>query len=158
MQFTALDQSAVTMLASIAAREAAAYALLEEARLRCEYVGEREGEPEPREELRAVHKELGLAGFFAGANLAGSTRREALALAHARCQGAAPDDDRALEPLLVRARSAVEQSLIVSALSDHMHLAHVHAVSAQELLVRITGRGHAPRGEPGTRPARPASS
>jgi hypothetical protein len=87
--------------------------------------------------MRALHRELGLAGFFASSNIR-AVRRHAL-LDRARARAAdhlqrPPDVVRALDGLCRIACDAVEDALGIEVLSDHMHLAHVHLLSGQELL------------------------
>jgi hypothetical protein len=108
---------------SAAKREEAAYVLLEEARLRCAALLARAVRSRERQPLSAIHRELGLAGFFVSESLTSRRRQTALALAHRRCVKAGADVDplRSLKTLAKRARCAVEDALVALGLSDHVH-------------------------------------
>jgi hypothetical protein len=134
---------------SIADREAEAYLLLEQARILCERLrGRRRSDA-----LDLLHRELGTAGYCASANLATARRRAALDLAHRRSHDRLRDGDRPeerLTRLIHSARRAVEHALIAPGLTDHMQRAHVHVLTALELLPAAAGRrarstGSAPR-------------
>ena len=122
---------------SLAQGEERAYLLLEAARLCCEGLSSRGETAIAASTLEDVHREVGLAGFFASTNLAPELRRAALARARhgSPCNDiGAPRCDRGLVAAVERARRAVEAGLIAPCLSDHMHLAHVHVLSAEDLL------------------------
>jgi hypothetical protein len=129
-------------------RDARAYALLEEARLRCEALRGAATTSTRREALHRVHRELGLAGLFASSNLPTSARHALLANAHGAAQGAscqASDAFDSLVSIVVCCCDAVEHGLVAPGLSDHMHLAHVHLLRAQELLEeRLAGIDRSP--------------
>jgi hypothetical protein len=110
---------------------------LEEARLRCEAFRAAAATPARREALQRLHRELGLAGLFASSNIPTSTRLALLADAHRRCGERSPDASNPMDVLVSimhRSQDAVEHALVAPGLSDHMHLAHVHLLCAQELL------------------------
>jgi hypothetical protein len=118
-------------------RDEAAYVLIEEARLRCARLRDRERAEGSAVALDRVHRELGLAGYFASSALPRRRRLPALDRARARCVSnelSLSPAIRLLETLVSRARRAVESALGVPELSDHMHLAHVHILDAQKLL------------------------
>jgi hypothetical protein len=122
---------------SIADREAEAYLLLEQARILCERLRGRS------HALALLHRELGTAGYCASSNLATGRRQAALDLAHTRSRDGLKDGDRPeerLSRLIHGAREAVERALIAPGLTDHMQLAHVHVLTALEVLPTATGR------------------
>ena len=89
--------------------------------------------------LNDVRRELGLAGFFASADLPGNVRRAALARAYHPSDWNVvghQEDDSGLVAAVQHARCAVEAGLIAPGLSDHMHLAHIHVLTAEDLLAR----------------------
>jgi hypothetical protein len=92
--------------------------------------------------LEALHRQFGLAGFFASDNI-GSQRRQAL-LSRARAS-AAEELERPHEvgPILDHvcriACDAVEAALGAEVRSDGMHMAHIHTIAARELLQAIGG-------------------
>jgi hypothetical protein len=112
-------------------REAHAYLLLEEARLRCERF---ENGP-LQSELRLIHREIGMAGLFASSEIPSSLRHALLDAARLYDESPIPGDPVAvLEVALGRACTAVERCLTARAPADHMHLAHVHALGAIDVL------------------------
>jgi hypothetical protein len=116
-------------------REVAAYAVLEEARLRCERLLAAGHESWGPETLLTLHRETGLAAFFSSEDLPSAERRRALAGAQVGVDASCADvDEQALVALLEGARWAVEDCLIAPGLSDHMHLAHVHVLHAQDIV------------------------
>jgi hypothetical protein len=143
MAFARRDRPDGTPAESLLRCEKDAYILLEETRLRCERMLQTAGDQQP---LRALHRELGLAGFLASSNLPSDKRREALARARDRvCAGAAEAGDIGALPALVdRARLALESGLIAPEFTEHVHLAHVHALRARDLLTKLlSGAQHA---------------
>ncbi len=122
--------------------------LLEEARLRCKALLDEEheaglesippGEADPdRLSLSGLYGDLGIAGYYASARLEPARRRQLLAQAHARCEGAGGppgNSERALANVTAAATRTVERALTVTGLLDHMHLAHIHVMSACEAL------------------------
>lgn len=122
-------------------RERAAYVLLEEARLRCERI---DGAVH-QNDLGALHREIGIAGFCASEKLPRAHRTQALACARDRAAAARDARDGwALACLLERSQRAVQESLIAPGISDHMREALLHLLSAQELLGAIRSRGARP--------------
>ncbi len=130
--------------------EELAYMLLEEARLRCKLLLDEcpEAEaydvdadalgPEPGGlSLGGLYGDLGIAGYYASARLEPSRRKRLLAQAHARSdRGAAgtASSIRALTDVTAAATRTVERALTVTGLLDHLHLAHIHVMSACEAL------------------------
>jgi hypothetical protein len=141
--------------------ETDAYELLEEARLRCEQLDSgREGIAE-RSPLRALHREVGLAGFSASSNLGSRRRQEALARARTSAgtdQLDVQDAESVLVGLIEQAREAVEQGLVAPGLSDHMRLAHVHVLRAQQLVANHLQVTRSPAALPALPPWRPTAS
>ncbi len=124
-------------MASLSEREEAAYAVLEESRIVCERLLRARAASQRRGLLETLHRELGMAGFCASANLESQRRRAALELAHRRCRGKTEHGGRAedqLTALTEQAQVEVERALIAPGLSDHMHTAHVHIADAREIL------------------------
>jgi hypothetical protein len=124
--------------ASSAAREERAYLLLEEARLLCERLHAC-GDQDAEYLISPLHRQLGLAGYFASSSIRAVRRHALLDRARSRARAAdhlqrPPDIVRALVGVSRIACDAVGDALGVEVLSDHMHLAHVHLLSAQELL------------------------
>jgi hypothetical protein len=124
-------------------REESAYALLESARLRCEQLGAREL-PEGSW-LRALHRELGLAGYLVSARIPSDRRGEVLAGARSRVRQAPrraiEAELRELRELLRHAEEALERALVAPELSDHVARAQEPLARACELL--------SPRGQAG---------
>jgi hypothetical protein len=120
--------------------EELAYILLEEARLRCKSLLEEElatsydsGTPT----VDRLYGELGIAGYYASARLEPDRRRELLALAHTRSLRQEDPDSgsvRQLTRVTAAATRSVERALALTGLLDHIHLAHVHVMSACETL------------------------
>lgn len=113
--------------------------LLEEARLRCGALLERDGEPDadrsPDElSLHGLYGELGIAGYYASARLEAGRRRQLLAQARARSRRSEAISVAALTDVTAAATRTVERALTVTGLLDHMHLAHIHVMSACEAL------------------------
>ena len=122
-------------------RDARAYVLLEEARLRCEALRADARTPARSATLNRLHRELGLAGLFTSSNLPSSVRHTLLADAHQRCTEALADDAiDALALVMRRSEDAVDDGLVAPGLSDHMDLAHVHLLRAGVELAREVER------------------
>lgn len=118
-------------------RDAHAYVLLEEARLRCEQLCSEAATSPQGKALQAVHRELGLAGLFASSNIPTQVRQTLLADAHRRCEQPVAETSDQLGGLIVvllSATHAVEDGLLAPGLSDHINLAHIHVLRGQELL------------------------
>ena len=118
--------------------EELSYMLLEEARLRCKALVEREHDLRDDPDsltLSGLYGDLGIAGYYASARLEPGRRRQLLAQAHARCQrGSEAEAERQLAVVAAAATRTVERALTVTGLLDHMHLAHIHVISACETL------------------------
>jgi len=123
--------------------EELAYMLLEEARLRCKSLLEDErGSSDDMGRLTGdrLYGELGIAGYYVSARLEPDRRRELLAKARARSPGSPGHDDtdrgsvRELVDVTAAATRSVERALALTGLLDHVHLAHVHVMSACETL------------------------
>jgi hypothetical protein len=120
--------------------EELAYMLLEEARLRCRALLDEEQESCADPDgltLSGLYGDLGIAGYYASARLDPARRRQLLAQAHARCNrcsGSSAASIRALTDVTAAATRTVERALTLTGLLDHMHLAHIHVMSACEAL------------------------
>jgi len=120
--------------------EELAYMLLEEARLRCELLldGSDVADMDPDcLSLTGLYGDIGLAGYYASARLEPARRRALLEQARARCErriGGTSSSVRALIEVTAAATRTVERALTVTDLLDHMHLAHIHVMSACEAL------------------------
>jgi hypothetical protein len=119
--------------------EELAYMLLEEARLRCRALLDDSDEcylDLDGLSLQGLHGDLGTAGYYASARLDPARRRQILAQAHARSErhGAGEGPIRALTDVTAAATRTVERALTVTGLLDHMHVAHIHVMSASEAL------------------------
>ena len=110
------------------------YTLLEEARLRCEELAARARAGSARNSLFEIHRELGMAGWHAGSELDCDRRLALLAGAHQRSVTAAmlhpPGTPHALAAVAIIADDALSDL----AQADHMHVAHLHLLSAMALL------------------------
>jgi hypothetical protein len=121
--------------------EELAYILLEEARLRCKALLEEE-ERALSDDLGTLtidrlYGELGIAGYHASAQLEPHRRRELLAQAQASSRRHDDTDGgsvRQLTDVTAAATRSVERALALTGLLDHIHLAHVHVMSACETL------------------------
>ena len=141
MWFRKRKREAPVNAESLETRDARAYVLLEEARLRCERLRAGAATAGSRKAFDCLHQELGLAGFSASSNLRAQVRHALLADAHKRCGKrvmAAVDDLDALALVVVDAKRAVGRGLVTPGLSDHMQLAQVHLLHGQELLEELT--------------------
>lgn len=119
--------------------EELAYMLLEEARLRCKSLLAEERASSDAAGTLTVAKlygELGIAGYYASARLEPDRRRELLALAHTRSRQEGSDSGfvRELTDVTAAATRSVERALALTGLLDHIHLAHVHVMSACDAL------------------------
>ena len=87
--------------------------------------------------LSGLYGDLGIAGYYASARLEPARRKELLAQAYARYEhgvGGTASSVAALAEVTAAATRAVEHALTVTGLLDHMHLAHIHVMSACEAL------------------------
>lgn len=119
--------------------EELAYMLLEEARLRCRSLlsdGERACADPDVLSLSGLYGDLGIAGYYASARLEPNRRKQLLRQAHARSGRGGNDAGsvRALADVTAAATRTVERALTITGLLDHMHLAHIHVMSASEAL------------------------
>ena len=123
--------------------EELAYVLLEEARLRCRALLEEERDSSDDSGLVTIEDlycDLGIAGYYVSARLEPNRRRELLAHARARSRLRNDPNHPSGEPVLeltdvtAAATRSVERALAVTGLLDHIHLAHVHVMSACETL------------------------
>ena len=113
-------------------QQSRAYLLIEEARLRCEQVGNAASDGW----LLDLHRELGLAGLCASSNLQAWPRRILLEAARARSESPirGADTETTIELTLGMARTAVEHCLSVPEHVEHMREAHAHLRAARDLL------------------------
>jgi len=141
-----------TLIEKSTSSEELAYMLLEEARLRCHALlaGSAEGCSDSTEgcsdsteglyldpdglSLNALYGDLGIAGYYASARLDPARRRQLLAQAHTRADRGDACSVRALADVTAAATRTVERALTITGLLDHMHLAHIHVMSACEAL------------------------
>lgn len=114
--------------------------LLEEARLRCRALLDdgHDSDPDPVAlSLSGLYGDLGIAGYYASARLEPARRRQLLAQARdrsGRVNGTSDGSVRALADVTAAATRTVERALTITGLLDHMHLAHIHVMSACEAL------------------------
>jgi hypothetical protein len=118
--------------------EELAYMLLEEARLRCKaLIDEDYDASDDHVRLGELYGDLGVAGYHASARLEPSRRRQLLSHAHARCTRGVDGTEasaRQLADVTAAATRSVERALTITGLLEHMHVAHIHAMSACEAL------------------------
>lgn len=134
-----------TLIEKSTSSEELAYMLLEEARLRCHalladsadgFSGSTAGfyvDPDGLS-LNGLYGDLGIAGYYASARLDPARRRQLLAQAHNRAERGDPASVRALADVTAAATRTVERALTITGLLDHMHIAHIHVMSACEAL------------------------
>jgi len=114
--------------------ERVAYTLLETARIRCERLPAR---PILESRLRTAHRDLGLAGYYACADLDPQTRAECLEIAQAECDSSLSDDPRLiLATIFDEALTACDSlaAAIPLAVGDHVDTAHMYVLAACEAL------------------------
>ena len=116
-----------------------AYILVEQARLRCEHFRDSVGTVDERVSLVQIHRELGMAGWLVSAELDPARRRQLLAAAHqhAITSRLHPRQAHALAAVVIEGEDAVAAALARDADNDHMHLAHLHLISALEQLAAL---------------------
>jgi hypothetical protein len=116
-----------------------AYMLLEQARLRCEHFRDGVGTVDERVALERIHRELGMAGRSASAELDPARRRQLLAEAHrhAITPRLHSRHAHALAAVVIGGEDAVVAALARDADNDHMHLAHLHLICALEQLAAL---------------------
>ncbi len=137
MRFVRRDAPSPRGVAAGMGREEASYVLLEEARLLCEGLCCQCGQVEARGILNTLHREFGLAGFFASSNLSAQRRQRLLDDARCRARDHGSSARRiitALRGLTRESLRAIEAAPGAEGFTDNMHLAHVHLLGAQELL------------------------
>jgi hypothetical protein len=126
-----------TLVDKSTSTEELAYMLLEEARLRCRSLLEESHDsyidPDGLS-INGLYGDLGIAGYYASARLEPARRRQLLAQAHARSDRGDASSVRALAEVTAAATRTVERALTITGLLDHMHLAHIHVMSACEAL------------------------
>jgi hypothetical protein len=112
-----------------------AYALLEEARLRCARLAADSAQPRWIA-LRELHRQIGMAGWYASMQVDRGRRLALLATAHQRSDRAIGDlqDTDALAEVMIYSEDAIAGQLTRDAHSDHMHLAHLHLLHAMQLI------------------------
>ncbi len=112
--------------------------LLEEARLRCKSLLDEEHRASgDLGALSDLYGDLGVAGYYASARLEPRRRRQLLAHAHVRCSrgvDGAETSVRQLADVTAAATRSVERALTITGLLEHMHIAHIHVMSACEAL------------------------
>lgn len=113
-----------------------AYTLIETARIRCERLLD-SLDPHTVAATVAIHRDLGLAGYYCSSEMPGPLRQSCLLMAHELC------DSEAADGLHVKLRKAFDEALsacdaIARVLSEgpieYAHIAHVHVMSALESL------------------------
>lgn len=111
-----------------------AYALLEEARLRCQRL--RDMTPEGTEcvSLKLIHRDLGIAGYLASSSLAPDRRGELLAVAHRHADQSVQNEIRVLVETALLAEQAVQRAVDDPLGSEQLHVAQTHLSHALELL------------------------
>jgi hypothetical protein len=113
------------------------YALVEEARVRCQRLAEAASTSSERASLELVQLELGHAGFIVGSKLPADARQTLLGSAREQATQPGPhesDATRALVATALHAEQAVERRLADPRLPSHMHFVHAHLLRALELL------------------------
>jgi hypothetical protein len=119
-------------------RDVRVYALIEEARLRCEALRAAAGTDERRRELRRLHRDLGLSGLYASTNIPAEARRTLLSRVHARCdhlpRGRA-GSARGLQRTVRRAVRALRRGVAKDGPAEHLELAQLHLLRAMEFLI-----------------------
>lgn len=128
----------VSAAATVSLRDdALAYVVLERARLTCE-----RPESAASPALKLAQRHLGLAGYHASEHLLAELRRELLAAAHAcTARYLPPAQDTGEDALLLARHGAdiVARCLRNRALSEQMHLVHLHVLDAVGALVTSVG-------------------
>lgn len=113
-----------------------AYALVEEARLRCEQLQAEASHDLERNALRAIHHQLGMAGWAASTELQPQRRHAVLRDAHHQSVRPMrhPVAEHALAEVLIDAEDALAAGLGRDQQGEHLHLAHIHLLHAMDLL------------------------
>ena len=128
-----------TLVEKSTSSEELSYMLLEEARLRCQaLIEDGDGQfayVDPDGLSRnGLYGDLGIAGYYASARLEPERRGQLLAQARTRSERGDVTSVRALADVTAAATRTVERALTITGLLDHMHLAHIHVMSACESL------------------------
>jgi hypothetical protein len=84
--------------------------------------------------MNGLYGDLGTAGYYASTRLEPARRRQLLAQARSRSDRGDATSVRALADVTAAATRTVERALTITGLLDHMHLAHIHVMSACEAL------------------------
>jgi hypothetical protein len=114
------------------------YVLVEEARLRCEALRARARTEERRRALRRLHRDLGLSGLYASANIPSETRRAVLSRVHTRCDHVVRGrvgSVRGLARTVRRAGRALTRAVAKDGPAEHLELAQLHLLRAMEFLI-----------------------
>ena len=123
------------------ADEALAYVLLEEGRVVCERLSGRVASAGEIAALRAIHRDVGLAGYLASDRMAPSLRRSLVALVHDRGMVDGMSDRAAFEHLLLLCLHAAD--VLDRAVAAHggpdLRSAHGLARDAVDALTRLIG-------------------
>ena len=120
--------------------EELAYMLLEEARLRCKSLLDESSKTDADPDglsMNGLYGDLGIAGYYASARLEPARRKQLLAQARARCERGSTEtagSAQELADVTAAATRTVKRALTVNGVLDHMHLAHIHVMSACEAL------------------------
>jgi hypothetical protein len=112
----------------------AAYVLIEEARIHCARLEPTLG-PQSAGWFVAVHREIGLAGYFTSEGITSSISRQLRGVAAVRSassHGTTPLGE--LASMTRWALRAIELALASTDCVDPIHLAHVHLLNAMELI------------------------
>jgi hypothetical protein len=113
--------------------DAAAYVLLEEARLRCARLSDRPGEGAT---VELAHRALGMAGYLARAGISPDQRPELLAIAHKHAADPVKDEVRGLIQTALGAGRTAELTRAGPMLDEPVQVAQAHLDHALELLRR----------------------
>jgi Tfp pilus assembly protein PilW len=118
------------------AADGQAYALVEEARLRCEQLQAEVSRDPKRHALRAIHRQLGMAGWAASTELPPHRRQAVLRDAHHQSVRPMrhPVPEHALTEVVIEAEDALAAGLGHDQQSEHLHLARAHLLHAMDLL------------------------
>lgn len=113
-----------------------AYALVEEARLRCEQLQAEAARSPKRHALRAIHYQLGMAGWVASTELPPQRRQAVLRDAHQQSVRPMrhPVAEHALTEVVIEAEDTLAAGLGHDEQSEHLDLAHAHLLRAMDLL------------------------
>jgi hypothetical protein len=123
--------------ADLAGADGRAYELLEECRIRCERLTDA---ADGSVMIEAIHREIGLAGYFASDAMSPAIRGRILAIARTRAgidlggpEHAVANLQRTVECSL----NAIDMAMQLPGAGDHMHLAQMYVLSARDALSRV---------------------